>query len=55
MRRKIKSLKVHYGIPAIWFTLNPNDITNPIKWKLAAYRTRETGNAEEFLRSLNKA
>ncbi|KAL8284658.1 hypothetical protein RB597_008496 [Gaeumannomyces tritici] len=55
MRRKIKSLIIRYGIPAIWFTLNPNDITNPIKLKLAAYRTRETGEAEEFLRSLNQA
>ncbi|KAG6979113.1 hypothetical protein FocnCong_v010858 [Fusarium oxysporum f. sp. conglutinans] len=55
MRQKIKSLIIRYGIPAIWFTLNPNDITNPIKLKLAAYRTRETGGAEEYLRSLNQA
>ncbi|EXK77373.1 hypothetical protein FOQG_17914 [Fusarium oxysporum f. sp. raphani 54005] len=55
MRRKIKSLIVRYGIPAIWFTLNPNDITNPIKLKLAAYRTRETEEAEKFLRSLDQA
>ncbi|KAL8334052.1 hypothetical protein RB593_003629 [Gaeumannomyces tritici] len=55
MRRKIKSLIIRYGIPAIWFTLNPNDITNPIKLKLAAYRTRETGEAEEFLKSLDLA
>lgn len=48
MRRKIKSLIIRYGIPAIWFTLNPNDITNPIKLKLVAYRTRETGDAEDF-------
>ncbi|EWZ28873.1 hypothetical protein FOZG_17430 [Fusarium oxysporum Fo47] len=55
MRRKIKSLIIRYGIPAIWFTLNPNDITNPIKLKLAAYRTRETGGAEEYLKSLDQA
>jgi hypothetical protein len=55
MRQKIKSLIIRYGIPAIWFTLNPNDITNPIKLKLAAYRTRETGGAEEYLRSLDQA
>ena len=54
MRRKIKSLIIRYGIPAIWFTLNPNDITNPIKLKLAAYRTRETGEAEEFLKGLDQ-
>jgi hypothetical protein len=55
MRRKIKSLIVRYGIPAIWFTINPNDITNPVKLKLAAYRTRERGDSEGFLRSLDKA
>ncbi|KAG7403873.1 hypothetical protein Forpe1208_v016247 [Fusarium oxysporum f. sp. rapae] len=55
MRRKIKSDIIRDGIPAIWFTLNPNDITNPIKLKLAAYRTRETGGAEEYLRSLDQA
>ncbi|KAG6980204.1 hypothetical protein FocnCong_v009496 [Fusarium oxysporum f. sp. conglutinans] len=39
MRRKIQSLILRYGVPAIWFTLNPNDITNPVKLRLAAYRT----------------
>ncbi|KAM4064129.1 PIF1-like helicase [Hirsutella rhossiliensis] len=29
MRRKIQSLILCRGVPAIWFTLNPNDITNP--------------------------
>ncbi|KAL8367267.1 hypothetical protein RB599_010317, partial [Gaeumannomyces hyphopodioides] len=55
MRRKIKSLIIRYGIPAIWFTLNPNDITNPIKLRLAAYRSREPGEAEAFLTSLDLA
>jgi hypothetical protein len=54
MRRKIKSLIIRYGIPAIWFTLNPNDITNPVKLRLAAYRTREPDGAEDFLRSLGQ-
>ncbi|KAH7460004.1 hypothetical protein FOMA001_g19722 [Fusarium oxysporum f. sp. matthiolae] len=36
-------------IPAIWYMLNPNDITNPIKLKLTACRTRETEEAEKFL------
>ncbi|PVH91107.1 hypothetical protein DM02DRAFT_706769 [Periconia macrospinosa] len=53
MRRKIKSLIVRHGTPAIWFTLNPNDITNPVKLRLAAYRTRESGEAEEFLTNLD--
>jgi hypothetical protein len=53
MRRKIKSLIVKEGIPAIWFTLNPNDITNPVKLRLAAYRTREPDEAEAFLTSMD--
>lgn len=54
MRRKIKSLIVRYGIPAIWFTLNPNDITNPVKLRLAAYRMRDADEAEAFLSSLDQ-
>lgn len=53
MRRRIKSLIVRCGIPAIWFTLNPNDITNPVKLRLAAYRSREPEEAEAFLTSLD--
>jgi hypothetical protein len=55
LRRKIKSLIIRYGIPAIWFTINPNDITNPVKLRLAAYRGRELGEAEAFLTSLDQA
>ena len=55
MRRKIKALIIRYGIPAIWFTLNPNDITNPVKLRLAAYRIYEPGDAEEFLGQLNES
>ncbi|EEU34861.1 uncharacterized protein NECHADRAFT_88347 [Fusarium vanettenii 77-13-4] len=52
MRRKIQSLVLRHGVPAIWFTLNPNDITNPVKLRLAAYRTSEPNAAEAFLKSL---
>ncbi|KAJ6437985.1 hypothetical protein O9K51_09407 [Purpureocillium lavendulum] len=52
MRHKIQALIVRYGVPAIWFTINPNDITNPVKLRLAAHRTRDPEAAEEFLRSL---
>ncbi|EXM13396.1 hypothetical protein FOTG_18153 [Fusarium oxysporum f. sp. vasinfectum 25433] len=52
MRRKIQSLVLRHGVPAIWFTLNPNDITNPVKLRLAAYRTSEPDAAEAFLKSL---
>ena len=37
MRRKIKFLIIRHGIPAIWFTLNPNNIINPVKLRLAAH------------------
>jgi hypothetical protein len=53
MRRKIKSMIVRDGVPAVWFTLNPNDITNPVKLRLAAYRSREPEAAEAFLNSLD--
>jgi hypothetical protein len=55
LRRKIKSLIVRYGVPAIWFTLNPNDITSPVKLRLAAYRTHNPEGAEAFLMSLDIA
>ncbi|OBS15743.1 hypothetical protein FPOA_13469 [Fusarium poae] len=48
-RRKIKSDIIRDGIPAIWFTLNPIDITNPVKLRLAAYRARDPDEAEAFL------
>ncbi|KAJ6436517.1 TPR domain-containing protein [Purpureocillium lavendulum] len=35
MRHKILALIIRYGVPAIWFTVNPNDITNPVKLRLA--------------------
>ncbi|KJZ70434.1 hypothetical protein HIM_10172 [Hirsutella minnesotensis 3608] len=55
MRHKIQALIIRYGVPAIWFTINPNDITNPVKLRLAAYRTRDPDVAEEFLRHLDMA
>ncbi|KAM4064105.1 PIF1-like helicase [Hirsutella rhossiliensis] len=55
MRRKIQSLIVGYGVPGHWFTINPNDITNPVKLRLAAYRTRDPDAAEEFLEGLGDA
>ncbi len=56
MRRKIKSLIIRQGIPAIWFTLNPNDITNPVKLRLAAHRFEESsGGRTNFYSSLDQA
>ncbi|GJN66053.1 hypothetical protein PLICBS_000069 [Purpureocillium lilacinum] len=53
MRHNILALMVPYGVPAIWFTVNPNDITDSVNLLLAAYRTRDPDAAEEFLRSLD--
>ncbi|KAJ2899375.1 hypothetical protein MKZ38_003082 [Zalerion maritima] len=36
------------------FTLNPNNITNPVKLRLTAYRNREPDKAEDFLKSLDQ-
>ncbi|KJZ68041.1 hypothetical protein HIM_12568 [Hirsutella minnesotensis 3608] len=55
MRRKIQSLILYRGVPVIWFTLNPNDITNPVKLRLAACRMRDPAAAEAFLKSLDMA
>ncbi|KJZ68256.1 hypothetical protein HIM_12354 [Hirsutella minnesotensis 3608] len=55
MRKKILSLIVRHGVPAIWFTLNPNDITNLVKLRLAAHRARDPDEAEAFLRDLGTA
>ncbi|KJZ69552.1 hypothetical protein HIM_11065 [Hirsutella minnesotensis 3608] len=55
MRHRILALIVRYGVPAIWLTINPNDITNPVKLRLAAHRARDPEAAEEFLRSLDKS
>jgi len=49
MRRKIFSLCIKYGLPAIWFTINPNDLTNPVRLKLTAYRGAEGREAKELL------
>ncbi|XP_044718822.1 VrtJ [Hirsutella rhossiliensis] len=55
MRKKILSLIIRHGVPAIWFTLNPNDITNLVKLRLAAHRSRDPDEAEAFLRDLGTA
>ncbi|KAM4064050.1 PIF1-like helicase [Hirsutella rhossiliensis] len=54
MRKKILSLIIRHGVPAIWFTLNPNDITNLVKLRLA-HRGRDPDEAEAFLRDLGTA
>ena len=51
MRKKIKALCVQNGLPAIWFTINPNDITNAVKLRMAVYR--DAASAAEAERILN--
>ena len=53
MRKKIWSITVAFGLTAIWFTLNPNDINNPVKLKLAAYRGRDSEAARALLNALS--
>jgi hypothetical protein len=55
MRRRLKSGIVREGVMGIWKTLNPNDITNPVKLRLAAYRARDPAGAEIHLTSLDQA
>ena len=55
MRKKIWSMIVAFSLPAIWFTLNPNDINSPVKLKLAAHRSQDDETARAFLRGLSTA
>jgi hypothetical protein len=52
MRKKFWSMIVAFGLTAIWFTINPNDINNPVKLKLAAHMDRDGEAARAFLREL---
>jgi hypothetical protein len=54
MRRKIISLCIRIGIPAIWFTINPNDLGNPIKFYLMAHRTLSLEAAKDLLDQLHE-
>jgi hypothetical protein len=55
MRKKIWSMIVAFGLTGIWFTLNPNDINNLVKLKLAAHRGRDDEAARAFLSALSTA
>ncbi|KAM5344579.1 hypothetical protein ACJ41O_013114 [Fusarium nematophilum] len=52
MRRKIQALNIWTGMPAIWITINPNDINNPVKMKLSMHRLHEYDTAKELLADL---
>jgi hypothetical protein len=52
-QKKIWSIIVALSVTAIWFTLNPNNINNPVMLKLAAYRGRNSEAARAFLHALS--
>jgi hypothetical protein len=54
MRRKIQAINIWAGMPAIWITISPNDINNPVKMKLAIHRLHDREYAEELLADLRE-
>lgn len=52
MRRKIQAVNIWTGMPAIWITVNPNDINNPVKMWLSIHRLHEHDTAKELLADL---
>ncbi|KAG6996878.1 ATP-dependent DNA helicase pfh1 [Fusarium oxysporum f. sp. conglutinans] len=52
MRRKIQALDIWTGTPAIWITISPNDINNPVKMRLSIHRLHEYDTAKEHLADL---
>ncbi|KAM4055420.1 PIF1 protein [Hirsutella rhossiliensis] len=54
MRRKIQALDIRAGMPAIWITINPNDINNPVKLRLAIHRLHDYESAKELLADLRE-
>ncbi|KAJ3455137.1 hypothetical protein MRS44_013737 [Fusarium solani] len=52
MRRKIQALDIWTGTPAIWITISPNDINNPVKMRLSIHRLHEYDTAKELLADL---
>ena len=53
-RRKIQSLCLQNGMSNIWFTINPNDLTNEINMKLTAFRGQNEKEAEKLFRMLQQ-
>jgi len=52
MRRKIQSLCIWTGTPVIWFTINPNDVNNPVKMRLSIHRLHDYDTAKQLLADL---
>jgi hypothetical protein len=45
-------MNIWAGMPAIWFTINPNDINNPVKMKLSIHRLYDYHIAKKLLADL---
>ncbi|RSL78064.1 hypothetical protein CEP52_017666, partial [Fusarium oligoseptatum] len=52
MRRRIQAINIWAGTPAIWITINPNDINNPVKMWLSIHRLHDYHTAKELLADL---
>jgi hypothetical protein len=53
-RSKIRSLCLKYGMPSIWYTINPNDLTNEVNMKLCAFRVADGNQAEALMEKFRK-
>jgi hypothetical protein len=54
-RLKIKSICWKYGLPNVWFTINPNDLTNPAKLRLCMNRFYSAEAAIEKIDQFRKS
>jgi hypothetical protein len=52
MRKKIQALIVWTGMPAVWITVNPNDVNNPVKIRLSIHRLHDYDAASNLLADL---
>lgn len=53
-RRKIQSLSLQNGGNNIWFTINPNDLTNEINMKLTPFQGLSGREAEQLFQKLRQ-
>ncbi|KAF6781542.1 hypothetical protein CSOJ01_16073, partial [Colletotrichum sojae] len=53
-RRKIQALCLKHGMPCVWYTINPNDLTNEVNMKLAAHRIYDGPKAEALMEELRR-
>ncbi len=54
MRRQINALSLRHGMPSIWFTINPNDLTNEVNMKMTAYRAASGLEAENLIKEFRQ-